>query len=87
MHCFIEKVHFLNAPIGNIVKPGNISIMADGRRHSVSCSAGCTHTSLCCCDICKDLWLGNSSPGLTFEERQFPNSPHKAFVRCVLGVL
>lgn len=75
VHCFVEKVHFLTqASRSDTVKPGSILVLADGRRHSMNCSAGCAHTSLCCSDICKDPWLGNSSPGLTSEERQFHNS-------------
>ena len=48
---------------------------------SVNCPTDRAYISLYCCDICRDLWLGNSSPGLTVEERQFHNSQHTNSVR------
>lgn len=67
------------APRSVTVKLSNIEVMAD-RRHSVNRSTDCT--SFCCCDICKDLWLGNSSPGLLLQKGGFtiPN------IRILWGV-
>lgn len=45
----------------------------------MNCSADCASAVI---DTHTDLWLGNSSPGLTFAERQFCSSQRSDFARC-----